>query len=505
MSDARPQSSSAHGSDETGPARPQQTAVAVDWKPLALVGVFCFLVGLALVRPFAGSWNDGSRLACIESLAERSTWVIDDSLFVFPNGRGQGRGVGGESLDLPNPYDPASEILANRGTLDLMQIQGHFYSDKSPVPSLVLAGAWRIGRIFGLPAPAQDPALFCWVMGAAGAALPLALGAVAIWWISSLLARSTVQTWGLFLGGTLATMAPCYARHINNHILMWADSALVLALLVSLSRASAGRFSWSAWILGNALGIGYTIDSGIGPAQVLAVGVWGWVAWRQTGWRVALLVIVGMVPWIGLHHGLGYAIAGSFGPINANPEFFKWAGSPFTATSLTGGWNHPSVGKFLIYSADMLFGKKGILFHQGLGLLGCLALLALVPLPTDRPRGGERAVLWGARIFFAASFLVYATGSNNQSGLCRSVRWFLPLAVPLWYAACLAWRANENVRRAFPWLVGLGGVLGVVAAWFGPWNGDVLPGYWLLVALQVGIVVAILGAQIRKMRGRTPA
>ena len=37
-------------------------------------------------RPYAGSWNDGSRLAAVESLVDYHTWAIDDSIFVR-NGR----------------------------------------------------------------------------------------------------------------------------------------------------------------------------------------------------------------------------------------------------------------------------------------------------------------------------------------------------------------------------------------------------------------------------------
>ena len=37
---------------------------------------------LSAARPYAGSWNDGSRLATVESLVDRHTWAIDDSIFV---------------------------------------------------------------------------------------------------------------------------------------------------------------------------------------------------------------------------------------------------------------------------------------------------------------------------------------------------------------------------------------------------------------------------------------
>ena len=57
----------------------------------------------ALAQPYAGSWNDGSRLATVESLVDRHTWIIDDSIFVqipYP-----------DESDTPLPYtlcDPAA-------------------------------------------------------------------------------------------------------------------------------------------------------------------------------------------------------------------------------------------------------------------------------------------------------------------------------------------------------------------------------------------------------------
>ena len=40
-------------------------------------------LGLAAVgaRPYAGGWNDGCRLAAVESLLDRGTLAIDDSVF----------------------------------------------------------------------------------------------------------------------------------------------------------------------------------------------------------------------------------------------------------------------------------------------------------------------------------------------------------------------------------------------------------------------------------------
>ena len=94
--------------------------------------------------PYA-SWNDGSRLAAVESLVDYRTWAIENSIFVDPSRV--------EPLD-PLPYAPCRAgwvsqgerllfMASASGTGDKMWIGGHFYSDKAPVPSLLMAAFYK--------------------------------------------------------------------------------------------------------------------------------------------------------------------------------------------------------------------------------------------------------------------------------------------------------------------------------------------------------------------------
>src|SRR6516162_4110412 len=83
-------------------------------------------------RPYAGGWNDGSRLATVECLIDYRTLAIDRSIFVQV------------PADLrPTPYSTAEPDLLQHGTGDKLYIDGHFYSDKSPVPALLMAGVYQ--------------------------------------------------------------------------------------------------------------------------------------------------------------------------------------------------------------------------------------------------------------------------------------------------------------------------------------------------------------------------
>src|SRR6202041_934041 len=44
----------------------------------------------------------------------------------------------------PNPYDPSDPGLDLFGTQDRMLIGGHFYSDKSPTPALLMAAGYQV-------------------------------------------------------------------------------------------------------------------------------------------------------------------------------------------------------------------------------------------------------------------------------------------------------------------------------------------------------------------------
>src|SRR5215470_7821979 len=124
------------------PRRP--TALLQPARVTALVAALALLLAAAGARPWAGGWNDGSRLAAVESLLERGTFAIDDSVFCKPAAAVE-RGH--------PPYPDHLPFLQQAGTQDKMFIDGHFHSDKPPVVSLVMAFLYRQGGGAWLPAP----------------------------------------------------------------------------------------------------------------------------------------------------------------------------------------------------------------------------------------------------------------------------------------------------------------------------------------------------------------
>src|SRR5262249_3156620 len=182
-------------------------------------GAECLVVAGTLViallgaRPYAGSWNDGSRLATVESLVDHHTLAIERSIFVaVPR-------PGDPSARPPYPADsPTGEMLCRYGTADKLLIDGHFYSDKSPVPALLLALLYQaLQWLTGLTA-CQHPEAFCYLMTLASSGLPYVVSAWAVHRFGRLLQLPPGTCLALAASFALATVAPVYARHTNNHI-----------------------------------------------------------------------------------------------------------------------------------------------------------------------------------------------------------------------------------------------------------------------------------------------
>src|SRR5207249_10298704 len=115
---------------QSAPSRQRENRIAAVLVLLAAVAI-----AFVSARPYAGGWNDGSRLASVESLVDHHTWAIDNSIFVVPPPCDE---------HAPRPYPREIPGLLEEGTGDKMFVRdpqhpgrGHFYSDKPPVPSLL--------------------------------------------------------------------------------------------------------------------------------------------------------------------------------------------------------------------------------------------------------------------------------------------------------------------------------------------------------------------------------
>jgi hypothetical protein len=444
-------------------------------------------MGIALVsaRPYAGSWNDGSRLAAVEALVDHHRFAIDDSIFVQPPPA---------DPRAPTPYLP-DEPLVQHGTNDKLFIDGHYYSDKPAVISLLMAGVYQAWQWCGGATASARPDLFCLLMTLATSGLAYVVTVGCSYRLGHALGLPVGVRVALAASLGLATVALPYSRHVNNHIMLLAVAmALFLALARLAEAVRGGRTSWFqlAW-LGTLAGLGYNLDLGTGPMLLLCLTALLAYRCRQP----APLAVFGLatLPWLVTHHLINYALGGTFKPMNAVPAYSLWPGCPFTAENLTGAWNH-TPGHFFVYIAGMLAGKRGFLGHN---LPLFLALPALVILlrrcwaqrlcekgPDPLNAGGQtpfrtdaqRAELIFAGWWAGGTWLLYGALSNNYSGVCCTVRWFVPLLAPGYFALALLLRDYPDRRRDFYVLSGWGAILGGLMWWQGPWMGHMVPCFW---------------------------
>jgi len=206
------------------------------------------------------------------------------------------------------------------------------------------------------------------------------------------------------------------------------------------------------------------------------------IKWRNL--TSPALCALGMLPLVALHHWLNYRIAGTFGPANANPQFFDYPGSAFSAENMTGHWAHDSIGSLIGYAAGLLVGPHGfLLYNLPLLVIPLGALGAWRAFPDRRPE------LVFAALLGVGSWMLYAFGSNNYSGLALSVRWFVPLLVPAYFVLMLAIAARPSLVDQLKILTQFGVVLTAVLFWIGPWRNPNQLVPWTIAGISLAAFV----------------
>jgi hypothetical protein len=201
-----------------------------------------------------------------------------------------------------------------------------------------------------------------------------------------------------------------------------------------------------------------------------------------------------------LHHAANYAVGGTFIPANAVADYFHWPGCPFTPKNMTGGWKHDSLGHLALYAAALLLGKQGFI-GQNLPLFLAVPGLALLV----RRRTSELPEVLFAGFWCGGTWLMYAVNSTNYSGVCCSVRWFVPLLAPAYYALALLLRDQRRWRGDFLLLSSWGIVFGLLMWWRGPWARLKLSLYWpLLAAALLSWLAYCLWLRLRAQGRRIP-
>jgi len=426
------------------------------------------LVSVISAMPYAGSWFDGSRLAAVECLVDYHTWQIDQSIFLGTASR--------HAAPADYPYGPNDTQYNLEGTKDKVFINGHFYSEKTPVVSLGMAAVYQVLQwTTGLKAAAH-PRIFCYVMTL------LCNGSVYVFAIACLdlmiasLGLATAARLLLTYSFALGTIALPFLRYINNGIPMLAVFAAIYLLIAKFTEPGWATFSkMQLAAIGALMGLGYAIDLGVGP--ILVLGVTGYIAYLTRSWRSVALVLAASFPFFVLHHVINYMIGGTFKPINTVPAYFQWPGSPFSGPNLNGtGWMHSSFGEYLRYSLEMQISRVGFINHDPVLFLALLGLALLL-----REKFQEKSAVFFSLFLIGGTWQIYAITTDNYSGSVCAVRWFIPLLVPFYYILAVFLKRHPQYLGDLAILSGWSFFLGLMMWHDGPWTRSPVPAIWYIM------------------------
>jgi hypothetical protein len=441
-----------------------------------LLGLLAFTFAAAGARDQPGGFNDGSRLATAESLIDRGTLTIDDSVFVRPPPDLKERGL--------LPPDPKPIYSLARGTKDKLLIDGRYYSDKPMIPAVVNAAAYRVLMLFGLPRPGERPDVFTRVSTILMCGIGYAVAVGCLWVLGR---RFGLSPWWrlVWLGGfALATLLPAYTRQLNAGVPQLGATAALALLLSRIASGDSPR--WVFALAGSCAGFGFTVDQASGAPLLMLAAVAVYLRTR----RLALLAwfLVGAAPWVVAHLWVHYAIGHVWVPLNMVPEYLEWPGSPFDRTNMTGAARHMPES-LAIYTRELLLGESGFLiFNLPLLLAVVMAWRVIVwPVP-------DRIELTAMIAWSVVVFALYAVLSDNFGGYCLSIRWFIPLIVPGFWVVARLMVECPTLRFDFAVLAAFGLVISWLSWPAGPWLVVEQPDATPIARAAVGTWMAVRAA-----------
>jgi hypothetical protein len=390
-------------------------------RPWALATpILVLLVALPLLRPLrnpeisAMSSNELSRLATVQALAEHHTQEIDQTSFY--------RTLRWRDLD----QTPSETV----------ELDGRHYSDKAPVLSLILAGAYDVIRWFGLSMHSNQ-ALVVYLLTIVCSVVPVASCAGMVYRMGRLFELK--RPWRTLLAATVTFGSGLlsYAVVINAHA---PAAALIMGACACLVHTTVAKepTRTGAWLMisGFCAALAATIDPAAGIFLVALVMVIVALRWRKhLRLGGVLLYIVGAVPPIVLHAVLTVPITGDLLPPMLHPEFHHYdsrlsladgaqpidIGAVDDDPAAPPGWVRKSYTACARVTAALL-GRHGIFSHFPVLIFGLLGIGAVLRRhwPTTTKMLAAVTLVGGCAAILAQPII-----QRSLSGAAFGPRWFL--------------------------------------------------------------------------------
>lgn len=350
---------------------------------MRLKSLILLLIGVSLlsINPRINGWNEASRMALTQSVVEQHTLTIDQSEF--------------------------------SKTGDKVYINGHFYSDKPAIPSLLASLVY-----FPLYHLGQDLS-YGWNLAYYLIILLIVKG---LWVLSVLAFDRLLKLWGSegrermvsTLIFAFATQAFTWSATFNNHSI--AASSLMLGFAFYIFGKDSDDHVYP---LLSGLFFGLAAASDL-PTGLFLIGFALLMIRSPLNLQQKVsFMIAGVIP-LGVHLTVNYSIAGTVLPFQFTPEYLQFQGSQWEAGIIV---NAPI--SFLKYLSISFLGPQGFVWYSPL-------ILVLIPILGKHMRATSYLHQETRVIALASALLIltYVLLTQNYGGWGYGIRWFVPI-VPL--------------------------------------------------------------------------
>jgi hypothetical protein len=398
-------------------------------------GLFYVLLALllALTHSAPGSWNDESRIATVQSLVESRSFIIDKSVFST--------------------------------TGDKVLINGHFYSDKPPLPSVLGAAVYLPLYHLGLTLH-RDASVPYYLVTLLTVKLFWLLGSIAFFRSLGFTGLGARQRFLATVALALGSLYFTWSTTFNSHEL--AASFLAIGFYFLLKARFSGNIRLNLSVAAFFLALASTADVPTGIFYALFLLYVLRDAHLRPGagfylWPLLVTVVPALAMTYSIHH--------SIMPVQIVKSYFLYPGSPWIGSNELSGMRSNGPLFVLRYGLLVLIGPKGFLLYNP---VLWVALWGLAEALRRRGLFFREAIVIGAGSAVLALYYVFFT--DNYGGWSYSIRWFVPLLPLLFFFLFPYFEVYSHKRaRQFRALLGVAIAIAFVGA-TDPWSDGSLSG-----------------------------
>ena len=323
-------------------------------------------------------------MGTIQSLVESHTFIIDHTEFV--------------------------------STGDKVFIDGHFYSDKPPVPAMLGAVVYFPLYHLGLKLHGGNSLSYYFIT-----LLTVSL----LWLLGTLAFFQSMQFTGLdgerrLLAGValgLGTIYLSWSTTFNNHEIAASFLAMGFCFLLKAKHENFGNRDLA--VAGTFLSLAGAADipAGIFYAVFLVYVLRDPALRRRVPFYVLPLILT-VLPTLVINYSIHHSVM----PLQIYRSYFEYPGSPWIGSNELSGMDANDLTFTATYAFLTLFGPKGFLIYNPLLFIALWGLWHTI---------GQRGRFFWEGICIAAGsailLLYYWLTTNNFAGWSYSIRWFVPL------------------------------------------------------------------------------